>query len=397
LVPLTNSIRPYAWGSTDFIPALLGVPQTGEPAAELWLGAHPAAPSQVSGTDQSLADLVAADPLAALGAATVDRFGQRLPFLLKVLAAASPLSIQAHPTIEQARAGFQEENDRGIPLDAPNRNYVDPNHKPELICALTDFEALCGFRQVHDSASLFAAIIAAGGTGFLGYPQRLVSEGGLREVVTALLTMPASHQRDLQASVLPACAAVAAAGSAWAAECAWAGHLAEAYPGDGGVVLALLMNLVRLQPGQALFLGAGRIHAYLRGAGVEIMASSDNVLRCGLTPKHVDVPELLRVLDFTPENGTPVRPVVHGRSWRYPVPVPDFVLSRFEIEPGEPLEVASSGPQIVLCTEGAVEIGAESGPQLALKRGESAFVSAGDLVTVTGSGQLFVAGTGPGA
>lgn len=393
LLPLDNAVRDYAWGSPDFLPSLLGTAVTGAPAAELWLGAHPAAPSRLA-DGRSLIDLIAGNPVDVLGKSVVARFGEQLPFLLKVLAAGTPLSIQAHPNLEQARSGFAEENARGVPLDAPYRNYVDPNHKPELIRALTDFEALCGFRDVAATAELFEAIIAAGGTGLAGYPERLTAVGGLREVVTALLTMPEGHRRELLSSVVPACAVVAAADSIWSAECGWTGQLAQLYPADAGVILALLMNLVRLVPGQALFLSAGRIHAYLRGAGVEVMASSDNVLRCGLTPKHVDVAELLRVLDFTTESGTPLEPQLVGDLYRYPVPVEDFSLDELRLSGGS-ATVAPGGPRILLCTEGSLSAASDDGEVRPLGRGGSLFVPAGTPVTVSGEGELFVAGAAP--
>jgi mannose-6-phosphate isomerase len=391
MLPLQNTIRDYAWGSRTFIPELLGLQATDKPAAELWLGAHPAAPSQLA-DDTSLLEEIAHDPIGLLGESAVERFGDALPFLLKVLAAEAPLSIQAHPTIEQAQAGFADENARGIAIGAPNRNYADANHKPELICALTDFQALCGFRDVYASAALFETIIAAGGTALAGYPERLTGGGGLREVVTVLLTMPEAHRIEMQASVVPACAAVAEARSAWSAECGWTGRLAEAYPADAGVILALLLNLVGLKPGEALFLSAGRIHAYLRGAGVEIMASSDNVLRCGLTPKHVDVAELLKVLDFTTEPARPLQPASDGTIRWYPVPIEDFSLGELRLADGDKVQLPADGPRILLCTEGSFTITASQDVQ-ALARGGSVFVPADAAITVSGAGQLFVART----
>jgi mannose-6-phosphate isomerase len=391
MLPLQNTIRDYAWGSRTLIPELLGLPATDKPAAELWLGAHPVAPSRLDdGT--SLIEEVARDPIGMLGESVVRRFGEALPFLLKVLAAEAPLSIQAHPTLEQAQAGFADENAGGIPIGAPNRNYADANHKPELICALTDLEALCGFRDVNASAVLFETIIAAGGTALAGYPERLTADGGLREVVTALLRMPEAQRIEMQASVVPACDAVAEARSAWSAECGWTGRLAEAYPGDAGVILALLMNLVRLNPGEALFLSAGRIHAYLRGAGVEIMASSDNVLRCGLTPKHVDVPELLKVLDFTTEDGRPLQAASDGMIRWYPVPIEDFSLAELRSADGREVQLPADGPRILLCTGGSFTISATQDVQT-LSRGHSVFVPADTSITVSGVGQLFAAGT----
>jgi len=398
VLALDSPIRRYAWGSVDFIPSMVGLPVTGEPAAELWMGAHPAAPCLVAGTGESLATVIAADPKATLGAACLDRFGEKLPFLLKVLAAAAPLSIQVHPNLAQARAGFAEEDARGVPIGAPNRNYADPNHKPELICALTDLDALCGFRPVDDSARLLRALIDVGALGLTGYPERLQAPGGLREVVTALLSLTARHRAQLHESVLPACATVESSRSEWSMESAWIGRLAQAYPNGAGVILALLMNLVRLAPGEALFLSAGRIHAYLRGAGVEIMAASDNVVRCGLTPKHVDVPELLRVLDFDTEDARPLRPqpTMNGVR-RYPTSVLDFVLNEVRLADGEFVLVAAEGPQILLCTEGEVAVAVESGDgkdlRLAIARGHAVFVAAGTPVSIAGDGQLFLAST----
>jgi mannose-6-phosphate isomerase len=402
LLVLENSVRPYAWGSVEFIPTLLGAEPSGEPAAEMWMGAHPAAPSAIVGAETSLLEVIAEHPAAVLGDRTVAAFGEKLPFLLKVLAAAAPLSIQAHPTLEQARAGFEAENERGVPLDSPERNYRDPNHKPELICALTDLDALVGFRAVEASADLLTLLIDAGAARLAGFPERLSADGGLREVVTALLTFPAGQRKELLDSVLPACAVVVAGQGRWSAECAWALRLAETFPGDRGVVLALLLNLVQLRPGQALFLSAGRVHAYLRGAGVEVMASSDNVLRCGLTVKHIDVPELLRVLDFTTDDAAPLVPVRDGALLRYLAPVADFSLSRLDLtwsESGEvlaPVSLPPDGPRILLCADGSIELAAVGhdgqAQQVVLNRGGSAFAVAGTSLQVAGSGVLFIAG-----
>jgi mannose-6-phosphate isomerase len=399
LVRLDNVIRPYAWGSYTVIQDLVGSPEKATPAAELWMGAHPGSPSLLEGHGgTSLLGLIESNPVDFLGAGSVARFGNSLPFLLKVLAADRPLSIQAHPTIEQAKAGCADEDARGIPRDSPERNYVDANHKPELISALTDFEALCGFRAVHASADLLSQLQAAGADKLVGFAERIVGDGGLRDVVTALLTMPAAWQADLLASVLPAAAAIAARGSDWAAECGWAQRLADFYPGDPGVVLALLMNLVVLRPGEALFLSAGRIHAYLRGAGIELMASSDNVLRCGLTSKHVDGPELLRVLDFGTEDVQPLSATADGPWDRYPVPVEDFTLARLSLVPGAPDEVLDGdGPQILLVTDGTITVtssGDETSVQL--ERGQSAFAAAGRRLVLSGTGELFLATTNLG-
>ncbi|HEY3633015.1 MAG TPA: mannose-6-phosphate isomerase, class I, partial [Jatrophihabitantaceae bacterium] len=286
---LDGVIRPYAWGSRTDIPELLGVEPTDRPAAELWYGAHPDDPARVGET--TLDQLIAADPVGMLGERVVAEFGPRLPFLLKVLAAETALSIQVHPNRAQALAGFAAEDAAGVPRDAPNRNYRDDNHKPELLCALTEFDALCGFRPVARTLELFDALDVAE---LARYRSALAGPDGLRAAFTALLTAE-DPPVDAVVAALPRLA-----GSEWADLGAALTRVAGDFPGDIGITVALLLNYVRLAPGEAIFLAAGNVHAYLHGVGVEILANSDNVLRCGLTGKHIDVPELLKITDFTP-------------------------------------------------------------------------------------------------
>jgi len=267
-VEITNAPRDYAWGSTTLIPELLGVAPDGRPQAEIWLGTHPASPSRVDGRDGDLRDLVG-----------------ELPFLLKILAAGAPLSLQTHPTTAQAEAGFARENAAGIALDAPDRNYKDPHAKPEMIYVLSDeFRALSAFRPVADTRAVLDGVDP-------GLLPDLRTDADLKPVVERLLTT------DVAAEVAAITAAARdAVGESWAT----VRLLAEHYPGDPGVVVSVLLHTVVLTRGEALYLPAGNIHAYLSGLGVELMGPSDNVLRCGLTRKHVDVPELLSVVDFTP-------------------------------------------------------------------------------------------------
>ena len=389
---LDNPVRPYAWGSATAIPELLGLPPTGEPQAELWLGAHPAAPSRLR-SGGTLLDRIDADPAGELSAAVVDRFGPRLPFLLKVIAAARPLSLQAHPDAARARAGYADEQQRGVPADSPERSYPDPHHKPELVCALTPFEALCGFRAIPETLRLLetiadrAPVIQHHLDALRARPDR----DGLREVVTGLLTVPASPRQRLVEAVTEACRA---GGPDFAAELATGVQLGEAYPGDPGVVIALLLNRVRLEPGQAMFLAAGNLHCYLSGTAVEVLANSDNVLRGGLTAKHVDVPELLRVVDVADGPPPVVSPVAVGPGHAaYLPPVPDFRLDRYELA-GGPVPLGAAGPRIVLVLSGRVELDAGSG--LALDRGGSAWLPAGRPVTARGDGVLCMAGTNLG-
>ncbi|TDC66050.1 mannose-6-phosphate isomerase, class I [Streptomyces hainanensis] len=388
---LVNTVRPYAWGSPTAIPTLLGTEPTGEPQAEMWMGAHPGAPSRVDrgAGPVSLADVVAADPEGELGAATVTAYGPRLPFLLKLLAADTPLSLQVHPDLPQAVAGFADEEARGVPVDAPHRNYRDANHKPELICALTPFDGLCGFRPPARTADLLDAL---GVDQLKPYADllRAKPEGdALREVLTAVLTADPIAMTDTVLRTTEALAAGATAEHASYAE------MARHYPGDPGVIAALLLNHVRLQPGEALYLGAGVPHAYLSGFGVEIMANSDNVLRCGLTPKHVDVPELLRVVRF--EAGAPgvLRPTGEPDQ-NYPAPIGEFRLSRHVLDAAAPTRTLPPGtPGILLCTAGRITLRDRAGTQLALEPGQSAYVRADETVDAAGTGTLFRATTAP--
>ncbi|MEW1718730.1 mannose-6-phosphate isomerase, class I [Streptomyces sp. NPDC093109] len=380
---LSNTVRPYAWGSTTAIPELLGETPTGEPQAEMWLGAHPGAPSRLDrGTgagEQTLSGLIDADPAAELGAAAVEKFGPRLPFLLKILAAGSPLSLQVHPDLAQAGAGYADEESRGVPIDAPHRNYKDANHKPELICALTPFDGLCGFRAPEAAAELLAGLAVDSLKPYVDLLRAHPEEAALREVLTAVLT---ADPAEMTATVTETAAAAERLGGDYAPYASIARH----YPGDPGVIAAMLLNYVRLQPGEALFLGAGVPHAYLNGLGVEIMANSDNVLRCGLTPKHVDVPELLRIVRFEATDPGVLRPEVSASGEElYDTPIDEFRLSRYALaQGGAPRDLTAAAPQILLCTAGAPRANG-----LALTPGGSVFVPAGEKAELSGTGTVF--------
>ncbi|QLE72321.1 mannose-6-phosphate isomerase, class I [Streptomyces rectiverticillatus] len=388
---LVNTVRPYAWGSTTAIPALLGTAPTGEPQAELWMGAHPGAPSRVdrggSGEDlRPLSDVIAADPEGELGARAVRRFGPRLPFLFKVLAAGSPLSLQVHPDLARAAAGHAAEEARGVPLDAPHRNYKDTDHKPELLCALTPFEGLCGFRAPGETAALLAALDVDSLKPYADLLHARPEADALREVLTAVLTADPGEMARTVTEAAAAAERLSAQEGPYRDACTAYVSLARHYPGDPGVIAAMLLNHVRLQPGEALYLGAGVPHAYLDGLGVEIMANSDNVLRCGLTPKHVDVPELLRVVRFESTAAAVLRPEADaGGEEVYATPVEEFRLSRFDLAPGATTTLPAGTPQILLCTSGtAVLRTADDGQELRLRQGESAFVRAAESVVLAG-------------
>ncbi|MFF9780355.1 mannose-6-phosphate isomerase, class I [Streptomyces sp. NPDC013978] len=374
---LDNTVRPYAWGSTTAIPQLLGAAPTGEPQAEMWMGAHPGAPSRTG--RGPLTEVIDEAPERELGSRTVEKFGPRLPFLLKLLAAGAPLSLQVHPDLEQARKGYEDEERRGVPIDAGHRNYKDANHKPELICALTEFDGLCGFREPLRAAELMAALDVDSLKPYVDLLHAHPEEAALREVLTAVL---GADPEDMAHTVTEAAAACARLGGDHAPYADIAHH----YPGDPGVIAAMLLNHVRLQPGEALFLGAGIPHAYLNGLGVEIMANSDNVLRCGLTPKHVDVPELLRIVRFEATDPGVLRPEASPDGEEvYETPIDEFRLSRFVLpEATAPHDLTRATPQILLCTAGTVRAGEHT-----LAPGESVFVPADEKTEVSGPGTLF--------
>src|SRR3989440_6203738 len=379
---LVNTVRPYAWGSTTAIPELLGTEPTGEPQAELWMGAHPGAPSRLDrGTGLvPLNEVIDADPPAELGKAAVDRFGPRLPFLFKILAAAAPLSLQVHPDLAQAKAGFEDEEARGIPVDAPHRNYKDANHKPEMLCALVPFDGLCGFRRPSEAADLLERLGVDGLKPYVDILRAQPESEALREVLVAVLTADRDAMAATVTQATEAAERLATESGRVADSYAAYARAAHSFPGDPGVIAAMLLNHVRLEPGEALYLGAGVPHAYLDGLGVELMANSDNVLRCGLTSKHVDVPELLRIVRFEPSDPGLLRPEASEEGEEvYDAPIDEFRLSRYVLAPGgAPRTLDDRTPQILLCTAGTVRLTSKDGSELDLARGESAYLPAGE-------------------
>jgi mannose-6-phosphate isomerase len=382
---LVGVVRNYDWGDHTAIAELLGHQPPGHPEAEYWLGAHPSAPSNVAVRGRTLDAVIADELVPIVGAGVAERFAG-LPFLLKVLAAEQPLSIQAHPSLAQAQAGFARENAAGVDQDAPHRSYRDANHKPELICALTPFEAKCGFRPVVDSHRLISAM----GEPELGpLARRLAAAGAdadiLADTVPWLLRHDSAEAAALVAAATRAADRLFAAADAqdgatpnerlepYRTEMEWTRRIATAFPGDIGVVVALLLNHVSLKPGEAIFLQAGNLHSYLQGVGVELMANSDNVLRGGLTPKHIDVDELLRVVDYTPADAPVQRPA--GPIHTYSSPVPEFSLTRLASHAGDIDGVGFQplGPEILLVTSGEATL-ETAGETLRLATGSAALV-----------------------
>ncbi|HEY9307273.1 MAG TPA: mannose-6-phosphate isomerase, class I [Microbacterium sp.] len=377
LIPLANDPRDYAWGSLSLLAELEGREASGRAEAEVWFGDHPGDPSETP--DGRTLDRWIAEDGASVG------IDAPLPYLLKLLAAASALSIQAHPSRAQAEAGFAREEAAGIPRDAADRTYRDANHKPELIVALSDtFRALAGLRELDATRRLVAAL----GPGAAPLAGRLEeTDASLSAVIGWLLSDGADVARDVIA------AAVSAESDEFAAELELARTLDAAFPGDPGIVVALLMNLVTLHRGEGLFVPAGVLHAYLDGLGVELMAASDNVLRGGLTPKHVDAAELVSVLDPTP--GLP--PVIRARAigegiGQYDVPVSDFAL--LAVSPTrEGVEVPLAGPAIAVAAGGSPDVaGLASGAVSTLVPGAAVLVTPDEGgLRVVGQGELFIA------
>ncbi len=476
---LTNTVQAYAWGSTTAIAAIRGETPPGGPQAELWVGAHPKAPSLVvrDGADRPLDAVVAADPVGELGSDAASRFG-RFPFLLKILAAASPLSLQVHPSPAQARDGFAAETAAGVALDAPGRNYRDDWPKPEIAVALTTFRVLAGFRTIDDSLPVLRALAAAaaagprGGAGpapdAAGAPAtadpaapagatrdvsttaadllaRLVEglagatdpTGALATAVRTVLEVPADRRAPVADAIGRAAAAALAASPAGVADrvvdrvaddladdLRFAQELLGSFPEDPSVLCALLLNRIVLAPGEAVYNPAGTLHAYLEGTAVELMASSDNVLRGGLTAKHVDPAALLAVLDATPRPPAVVAAQdLAGHEWLYPTPTPWFSLSRLELADGARVQLAGpagaagvqlaappdaatkpsdpspspsspsstgapgavDGPELLLCVHGSATVSSSAG-QVALRSGQAAYVRAGEgVVTAVGT------------
>lgn len=380
---LHGTIRPYPWGSRTLIPSLRGEPVPSEtPQAELWYGAHPVSPSTLVGAGEALDARIARLPEETVGARCRREYGDQLPFLVKLLAAERPLSLQTHPSKAQAEEGFARENAAGIELTAPNRNYRDPNHKPELIVALTPFRAMAGFRPLARTRELFDAIASPIAERYLALLDAAEENeaASLRALFTTWISIPAPARVELIDDIT-ARAADLACGEGWiAGVCETACALAEEYPGDVGVLGALLLNHVTLRPGEAIFLAAGQLHAYISGLGVEVMANSDNVLRGGLTSKYVDVPELVRLLSFVPLRD----PIVRDHEGEYAVPVHDFAVRRVCVG-RDRLTIDHSGPSVVLCTEGRVRVG-----DVELGAGDAAWLAACDpAARVLGAGEVF--------
>jgi mannose-6-phosphate isomerase len=388
-----------------------------EPWAELWLGVHPEGPSalDIPGEQPLLSDFISKYPQFCLGEA-VSREFSTLPFLFKLLAAAKPLSVQAHPNLIQAKTGFERENAAGLALNAPTRNYKDPNHKPEILCALSPFRAMCGFREPVYILTLLEFFSRTALTrpntalcaGFIRLSESLKTakkgetQEALRSFLTALFELNGEFRRELTAYTGEQESILKKAAPQYAEIWQTAAYFARLYPDDPAVIAPLYLNLINLAPGEAVYLPAGVLHAYIEGLGVELMANSDNVLRGGLTPKHVDVDELVHILEFRPFSPAVLRPPKTAfASFTYPTDCREFSLSVIRGK-GEPVPFPNTGPAIVIVTEGRTVFSYHgstggSAENISLEQGESAFIiprKKNETLTASGSFALYSAGTG---
>ncbi len=391
LLKMQNTIQPYAWGSHTAIARLMARPYPTEtPEAELWMGAHPKAPSAVwvQNKWKPLDAWIVQNPEKSIGEQVHQRFGNTLPYLLKILAADQPLSIQAHPDKSQARMGYEDEKQKKIQMDAAHRNYKDPHHKPECICALTPFDALCGFRRENDMLTDFSSLWPRDQKDALA----ILQNDGLKPFFNHLMTL----DRRLCATLVERIIQKIKAQTHLTPAQSWMVQLQSHCPGDVGVLSPLLLNLIRLQPGEAIALDSGQLHAYLDGVGIEIMANSDNVLRGGLTPKHVDVPELLKVLDFNPRQPEILKACpIGGLEKSYASHAEEFRLSVIE-NSGQSTHRASKRapyPEILLCIQGTAHLAWHGGQKkMVLDPGHSVFVPASiDHYAITGEAIVYKA------
>jgi mannose-6-phosphate isomerase len=376
---LENVIQEYAWGSKTFIPEFMGEPSPSKkPQAELWMGTHPKAPSRViiQGKRIPLSEIIARDPEGMLGLWAAKKFCNRLPFLFKVLAAARPLSIQAHPDKEQARDGFARENSKGIAFNNPVRNYRDENHKPELICALKPLWALKGFRRVEDIVRIMDIIGAQANDLGIDILRNQPNREGLKTFFKSLITMKEGRKVNLLDGIINRVKDLHEKDPVFE----WIERLHAFYPGDVGVISPILLNLVQIKPGEAMYIPSGELHAYLEGAGLEIMANSDNVIRGGLTPKHIDSKELIHILNF--DSGDPyiLNPGEReeGEIF-YPEMSEEFMLSRIYLDGEGELYQSSHerGAEILICVDGEAIVTEKGDDELLkLKKGESIFIPA---------------------
>lgn len=392
-VMLENPVRHYAWGSKTAIQKMLGLePDLQTPWAELWMGAHPGSPSRVfvNGQWTGLDEWIRSNPEALLGTAAAEAYGKTLPYLFKVLAADQPLSIQAHPGRELARRGFERENSSGIPADAPERNYRDPRAKPELLFAVEPFSALIGFKNPAEITHLLSQICPQTLGPEIKALENRPEKTGIRDFFHSLMTMDKDRRKKITGE------AVIRAEKMDTPEAGWIRHLWGFYPDDPGLLAPAFLNLITIEPGEAVFLEPGVLHAYLSGVGMEIMANSDNVVRGGLTEKNIDSEQLLCVVKFSPGSPNRIKPKQTGDFEKiYPTEAKEFMFSEIRIDHGSIWQ----GPdrhsaEILFCRHGKAQVSAQGeNSSLVIKRGQAVFVPAAvGKYQAAGSAVLYRAG-----
>lgn len=370
--PMTNVIQNYAWGSTTSVNQLFGIENpNGEPQAEVWMGAHPNGCSMVESqsTTTKLSELIGSDMNAFLSEKVAKRFGE-LPYLFKILAAEKALSIQVHPNKQQAEAGFAREEQQGIELSAANRNYKDPNHKPELVYALTSYQAMNGFRATEEIIANFTRLdIAELATLLAGLVADQTAQG-LSDFFSGLLSLQGEEKDKALAALLTY------ANNSQDPLLALIVELETQYPGDIGLFVPLTLNIITLEPGQAMFLDAETPHAYIKGTGLEIMANSDNVLRAGLTPKYMDIEELVActIFEEKPFDTLLLEPNVNDEVLEYPIPVEDFKFAIIPSSTARTIEIYSA--EILLPLDGTMTLTHSNGQHCVIEKGQSVFIPA---------------------
>tara|TARA_Y100000588_G_scaffold111297_1_gene122036 strand:+ start:375 stop:1571 length:1197 start_codon:yes stop_codon:yes gene_type:complete len=386
---IDNEIKNYDWGSRTSIKNMFNISNPYDhPQAEIWMGAHPNGCSKIANTGELLSNVINNDKVGTLGEKVVSEFND-LPFLFKVLAAEKPLSIQVHPNKHNSEVGFAKENKIGIAQNAPNRNYKDGNHKPELLYALTSFRAMNGFRPIRDILTIFDELGLSTIVGIVDLLRKEQNSSGLREFFYLIMSLNLKEKNrvlDELKTIEPKKLKSTLTRDAFS----YSEVFSEYYPGDIGILSPFILNIVDLQPGEAMFLFPETPHAYVEGTALEVMANSDNVLRAGLTPKYIDLDELIENVNFEPVEPSDLKmlPQLYGNRKVYPIPVIDFGFEVVNIEHGYDCELYTKSLEIIFCIEGDVRL-YNNDDFLVLKTGESAFIRHDAInYSLRGSGKL---------
>ena len=369
LVRISGEVKNFSWGSKHLIQDQLGLGPTNQEVAEVWFGTHAGGQSKLLPSGQNLSEAV----------------GSKLSFLVKFLAADSPLSIQVHPNAIQAKAGFAKENAAGIDIADPKRNYKDDSHKPEILIALSAFKALCGFRPRAEILEIFLAFSESEAR-FGELAALLATEASLEEIFSELL-----EDSELAGRFASSVAGLDIDSISEQAR-ALVVDLLGKYPGETGALVSLLLNFIQLAPGEAIYLPAGNLHAYLSGLGLEVMAASDNVIRGGLTSKHIDKAELRNITDFSELAEPKVSPKKLAEGLvEYPVAASEFRVYRAQITGTNMLaDIDLPAAAVIVCVSGEIAVGTSLEEREVLKKGEVVFVSEAKKFSLSGSGDAFV-------